>query len=86
MRYTPRFGNVEAMRIPFDTFPRDLSTWADLCVWLGEGPWEINDQMGVTFKLANRTLVAQPGDWIVRHDNGDISIVPDIGFNVIYDR
>jgi hypothetical protein len=67
MRYRKRPVEVEAMRVPFSTDDRELEYWGRLSAWLGPGgPWEIVDGGQVAIKTLEGTMVANPGDWIIR--------------------
>lgn len=69
---------IEAMRVP-DVIADH--TMAELGTWLGPfGPWALSSDFGgINIQTLEGTMLARPGDWIIRGVKGELyPCKPDI--------
>lgn len=58
---------IEAMQVPATQTDADLIAWGSLGAWLGAGgPWQLDDSGNVAIHTLEGTMLAKPGDWVIR--------------------
>lgn len=78
---------VEAVRLPLEMRSgAAILEWGRIGVWLGtEAKWQLTDGGGVEIKTLEGTMLASPGDWIIRGVKGELyPCKPDI-FEATYE-
>ena len=76
MKYRKLPVEIEAMRVPLTrdgSVGSDMERWGELETWLGpRGGWNPLRSGRVEIKTLEGTMVANPGDWIVRGVQGEL--------------
>jgi hypothetical protein len=64
---------IEAMQVPAGRDDDDLIAWGRLGAWLGPGgPWQLDGSGNVAIHTLEGTMLARPGDWVIRGVAGEL--------------
>ena len=79
MQYRKKPVVIEAERVPLTRDGDDLIRWGHLAGWLGAtDEWAVSTE-GIEIHTLEGTMLAKPGDWIIRGVKGELyPCKPDI--------